>query len=262
MDNLKVIVNEFFPVYESDTGARLVNARDLHTQLVVGKDFTNWIKGRIEKYGFVDKEDYFLTVIKTGERKNVLKHEYWIRLDTAKELAMVQNNEMGRAIRKYFIEVEKRFKESQPKTQAEMLLQYAEQMVRNERENAERDQKIRQLETGVETLAQNLTAVPDHRKVIDNVNEYARWTRVGHNEVYNSIYSILKAQHGIDVKARVENERRKLNAEYYQRTGKLYAESTLKQKVNGIDVMVRMSWLDKFNQILAGFLTKAKVPTT
>lgn len=262
MKNLKVIVNDFFPVYESETGARLVNARDLHTQLVVGKDFTNWIKGRIEKYGFVDNEDYFLTIAKTGERQNVLKHEYWITLDTAKELAMVQNNEMGRAIRKYFIEVEKRFKEAQPKTQAEMLLQYAEQMVKNERENAERDQKIRRLETGVETLAHNLTAVPDHQKVIDNVNEYARWTRVGHNEVYNSIYAILKAQHGINVKARVENERRKINADYYQRTGKLYAESTLKQKVNGIDVMVRMGCLENFNSILTGFLTKAKVPTS
>ncbi|MCM3618716.1 antA/AntB antirepressor family protein [Sutcliffiella horikoshii] len=262
MENLKVIADEFFPVYESNTGEKLVNARDLHTQLVVGKDFTSWVKDRIQKYGFVENEDYVLTVTKTGERQNVLKHDYWLALNTGKEIAMVQNNEMGRAIRKYFIEVEKRFKESQPKTQAEMLLQYAEQMVKNERENAERDQKIRRLETGVETLAHNLTAVPDHRKVIDNVNEYARWTRVGHNEVYNSIYAILKAQHGIDVKTRVENERRKINADYYQRTGKLYAESTLKQKVNGIDVMVRMGCLNKFNSILTGFLTKAKVPTS
>ncbi|NMH72816.1 hypothetical protein HF078_07015 [Bacillus sp. RO2] len=262
MENLKVIANEFFPVYQSDIGEKLVNARDLHTQLVIGKDFTTWIKDRIHKYGFLEGEDYILTVTKTGERQNVLRHDYWLALNTGKEIAMVQNNEMGRAIRKYFIEVEKKFRESQPKTQAEMLLQYAEQMVKNERENAERDQKIRQQETGIDTLTHNLTAVPDHRKVIDNVNEYARWTRVGHNEVYNSIYSILKAQHGIDVKARVENERRKLNAEYYQRTGKLYAVSTLKQKVNGIDVMVRMACLYKFNSILAVFLTKVKVPTS
>lgn len=260
MDNLKVIANEFLPVYEDKKGNRLINAREMHEQLVIGKVFAAWIQERIEKYGFVKEEDFFPVLEKSETGRPRI--EYFLTLDTAKEIAMVQNNEMGRAIRKYFIEVEKKYKETQPKTQAEMLLQYAEQMVRNERENAERDQKIRQLETGVDTLTHNLTAIPDHRRVIDNVNEYARWTRVGHNEVYNSIYAILKAKHGIDVKARVENERRKLNAEYYQRTGKLYAESTLKQKVNGIDVMVRMACLDKFNQILAGFLTKAKVPTS
>ncbi|MGD6872983.1 antA/AntB antirepressor family protein [Sutcliffiella horikoshii] len=260
MENLKVIADDFLPVYESENGDRLINARELHEQLVIGKDFTTWIKDRIAKYQFTEGEDF--SPIRGETLNGRPRTDYLLKIDTAKEIAMVQNNEMGRAIRKYFIEVEKRFKEDQPKTQAEMLLQYAEQMVRNERENAERDQKIKRLETGVDTLTQNLTAVPDHRKVIDNVNEYARWTRLGHNEVYNSIYSILKAQHGIDVKTRVENERRKLNADYYQRTGKLYADSTLKQKVNGIDVMVRMGCLSKFNSILTGFLTKAKVPTT
>jgi hypothetical protein len=68
----------------------------------------------------------------------------------------------------------------------------------------------------------------------------------------------MKSQHGIDVKARVENERRKINAERYEKTGKLYAESTLRSKVNGIDVMVRMEVLDKFNNILVGLLAKAK----
>ena len=68
----------------------------------------------------------------------------------------------------------------------------------------------------------------------------------------------MKAQHGIDVKARVENERKKLNEEYFKKSGKLYKESTLKSKVNGIDVMVRMEVLDKFYKILVGLLSKAK----
>lgn len=38
----------------------------------VGKDFTNWIKGRINKYEFVENEDWKLTFAKTGERKNVM----------------------------------------------------------------------------------------------------------------------------------------------------------------------------------------------
>ncbi|WP_342515521.1 antA/AntB antirepressor family protein [Sutcliffiella sp. FSL R7-0096] len=241
MENLKVIADDFLPVYENENGDRLINARELHEQLVIGKDFTTWIKDKIKKYEFVENQDYFLTFSIVGTLQNVRKHDYWLTIDAGKELAMVQNNEMGRALRKHFIEKEK----SLPKTPAEMLLHRAKQMVKEERETANRERQALLL-----------------KEVSENVKEYSRWTRVGHNEVYNSIYSILKTQHGIDVKARVENERRELNAEYYQRTGKLYAESTLKQKVNGIDVMVRMECLDKFNSILTGFLTKAKVPTS
>jgi Rha family phage regulatory protein len=151
---------------------------------------------------------------------------------------------------------------SKPQSQLEMLQVMVNQMVEKEKRDEERDSKILAIESSVETLSYGLTAVPDASKVVERVNEYARYTRMGHDEIYNSIYQILKAQHGIDVKARVENERRKINADYYARTGKLYAESTLKKKVNGVDVMVRMGALDKFNSILVGLLAKAKgIPT-
>ncbi|MNJ52526.1 hypothetical protein D3C77_478660 [compost metagenome] len=81
---------------------------------------------------------------------------------------------------------------------------------------------------------------------------------MGHNEVYNRIYDVMKARFGIDVKTRAENERDRIDQEYFERTGKHYSLSTLKKKVNGIDVMVRMGVLDKFNEILVGMLAAAK----
>lgn len=84
-----------------------VNARDLHSFLNVGKVFAAWISERIEKYGFVENQDFILTVSKTGKRSNVTKKDYHLTLDTAKELAMVENNEQGRKVRRYFIECEK-----------------------------------------------------------------------------------------------------------------------------------------------------------
>lgn len=84
-----------------------VSARDLHTFLEVGKDFTTWIKDRIEKYEFEEDVDYTLTFPKTGERNNVVMHEYHITLDMAKELSMVENNHKGKEARKYFIRMEK-----------------------------------------------------------------------------------------------------------------------------------------------------------
>ncbi len=96
----------------------VVSARDLHEKLAVKRDFSNWIKGRIEKYGFLENEDFVkLTVRQNGRSGNhglfdgSDKIEYFLTLDMAKELAMIENNKIGRSIRKYFIEVEKRYRE-------------------------------------------------------------------------------------------------------------------------------------------------------
>ncbi len=46
----------------------LVNARDLHTFLGVGKRFASWITERIAEYGFVENQDYIL-VSQIGKSK-------------------------------------------------------------------------------------------------------------------------------------------------------------------------------------------------
>jgi len=67
-----------------------VNARELHKFLRIGKDFSTWIKNRIQQYAFQENQDYVLTFPKTGERQNVKVTEYHLSLDMAKELCMVE----------------------------------------------------------------------------------------------------------------------------------------------------------------------------
>ena len=43
-----------------------VSARELHAFLEVGRDFTNWVKGRISEYDFVENQD-FVVFAQTGE---------------------------------------------------------------------------------------------------------------------------------------------------------------------------------------------------
>jgi phage anti-repressor protein len=104
-------------VIEYRDGRERVNARELHAALEVGRDFSNWIKGRIEEYGFIHSEDYEMydglsspnpASSKSRAQKTV---EYSLTLDMAKELAMLERNEKGRAIRQYFIRVEARSRE-------------------------------------------------------------------------------------------------------------------------------------------------------
>ena len=91
-----------------------VNARDLHQFLEVGRDYTNWIKDRITEYDFKENDDFVCSpdlASKKG-RGGHNRIDYHITLDMGKELAMVERTEKGRAVRKYFIECERRAKES------------------------------------------------------------------------------------------------------------------------------------------------------
>ena len=90
-----------------------VNARDLHSFLQVGRDFSNWMKDRIAEYGFVENNNFILirqngrTNGRGGDRRSV---DYFLTLEMAKELAMVEKNEKGKEARRYFIECERRLK--------------------------------------------------------------------------------------------------------------------------------------------------------
>ena len=108
---------------------RFVNARELHQWLKVGRRFADWIKDRIEKYEFIENIDYFkviphkelkqdknfdFTILGNQKSKrggDVRSIEYILSIDMAKEVAMLENNEIGKKIRKYFIRTEEQFKQ-------------------------------------------------------------------------------------------------------------------------------------------------------
>jgi len=117
--NIKVIQKDF-----NGEKKRFVNARELYKWLGVGRDFSTWIKDRIDKYDFVEDLDYFISIPQFGDGKiglnkvkikdpktgKVVAKEYVLSVDMAKELAMVENSEIGKKVRKYFIRVESDFK--------------------------------------------------------------------------------------------------------------------------------------------------------
>lgn len=86
------------------TDINSVNAKELHNFIQSKSRFNDWIKNRITKYGFTENQDYIIVTTSTGGRPS---KEYYITLDMAKELSMVENNEKGREARRWFIAVEK-----------------------------------------------------------------------------------------------------------------------------------------------------------
>ncbi|CTS14606.1 antA/AntB antirepressor family protein [Escherichia coli] len=114
------MTTQLIPVFEgtiSNEPTLLVNARDLHGFLEVGKDFSNWIRARLNEYGFVENLDYILFSPNLAKTPGRRRKDYHLTLDTAKELAMVERNEKGRQIRRYFIACEKKLRNMQPQIQ-------------------------------------------------------------------------------------------------------------------------------------------------
>lgn len=117
---------QLIPVFNGELDGRaqqLCDARDLHSFLAVGRDFSTWVKDRIEQYGFAEGEDFSPVLGKsTGGRPGV---EYHLTLDMAKELAMVENNDQGRQVRRYFIAMERQARESRGATYLSLNQQLA-----------------------------------------------------------------------------------------------------------------------------------------
>ncbi|EKF0069484.1 antA/AntB antirepressor family protein, partial [Campylobacter coli] len=88
-------------------GAFPANVKFLFYFLEIDTKFADWIKNRISHYNFIENQDYIIEIVYTKGRP---RKEYYVTLDMAKELCMVENNEKGRQARRYFIECEKRLK--------------------------------------------------------------------------------------------------------------------------------------------------------
>lgn len=111
MNNLKVIENDLVPVYETSTGEKVVYGTELYTVLDVKSNYRDWIKNRLNDCEAIENEDYesFAKNLAKGGRPSI---DHIIKLDIAKEMAMLERNEKGKQVRRYFIQVEKKYKES------------------------------------------------------------------------------------------------------------------------------------------------------
>nr|DAE16388.1 MAG TPA: KilAC domain protein [Siphoviridae sp. ctePP3] len=129
-------MNELINVTLNDNHEPIVSGRQLHEALGVNSNYTTWFD-RMTDYGFTENEDYVLLSNfgnQTG-RGGHNKVDHIIKLDMAKEIAMIQRTDKGKEVRQYFIQVEKDFN-SPEKIMARALLMA--------------DQKVHKLEAQIE----------------------------------------------------------------------------------------------------------------
>lgn len=128
-------MNEVIKVTVNDNHEPVVSGRQLHEALGVKTKYADWFNRMIE-YGFTENQDFLLlkNEQQTG-RGGHNKVDHILKLDMAKEIAMIQRTDKGKEVRQYFIQVEKDFN-SPEKIMARALLMA--------------DKKIHKLETQIE----------------------------------------------------------------------------------------------------------------
>lgn len=119
-------MNAMIKVDLNENQEPIVSGRELHEVLEIKTDYKKWFD-RMSEYGFSENVD-FCTVsqkcpIANGGYQE--KFDHAIKLDMAKEIAMIQRNDKGKQVRQYFIQVEKDF--NSPEKVMARALKFAEQ---------------------------------------------------------------------------------------------------------------------------------------
>lgn len=86
----------------------ILSGRDLHEFLEVKTKYKDWFP-RMIGYGFEEGIDYISIAQKraTAQGNETKYMDHVIKLDMAKEIAMIQRSEKGRQARRYFLQIEK-----------------------------------------------------------------------------------------------------------------------------------------------------------
>ena len=166
-------MNEIINVTLNDNHEPVVSGRQLHEALDVKTRYNDWFN-RMTEYGFIENQDYLAITQKrvTAQGNSTNQVDHVIKLDMAKEIAMIQRTERGKQVRQYFIQVEKDFN-SPEKIMARALLMA--------------DQKVHKLEAKIEA---------DRPKVL-----FAEAVSASHTSILVGELAKLLKQNGVNMGA-------------------------------------------------------------
>lgn len=107
LETIRIFSEDVIPVYDTDTGEKVVLGRELHEKLKIKDKYTDWMQ-RMISIGFIEGTDFSSFSEKSekpsGGRPST---SHILTLDMAKHIAMIQRTPQGMEIRQKLIDLEK-----------------------------------------------------------------------------------------------------------------------------------------------------------
>lgn len=210
MNNLTVIENELVPVYETSTGEKVVYGSELHEVLGAPSVYREWVKRRLSDIDAIENEDFQGVEISTPSGQT--KKDHIIKLDIAKEMAMLERNEKGKQVRRYFIQVEKKYKSASLATQE--LSPQLQVMINLEIEQKRQAEKLEYVEERIESIRE-VVAIDttswreDTGRILRKIGMECGDSK-SYQDVRAESYQLLEKRMGVNVKQRLTNKRRRM----------------------------------------------------
>lgn len=184
-------MQEIIKITENN-GKSVVSARELYGFLESKERFSKWFD-RMKEYGFENGIDYTPYQM-VHPQNNQEQTDYALTLDTAKEISMIQRNDKGRQARRYFIECEKRLRDSVPAILERVVSERNQLLQQRQRI----DQRISKLNIITNHLQDNNIPSDEERKVFDFLSENINtWIKAGY--VKASEFRAMYAAYGGDI---------------------------------------------------------------
>lgn len=192
MNELKMIENDLVPVYETDKGIKVVNGRELHQVLQSGQDFSTWVKKRLSECDAEENED-FDRFHRKMEANNATMIDYIIKLDIAKEMAMLERNEKGKQVRKYFIAVEEKYKQNaldvaQLSPELQMFNKIFQSVAQQQLEQKRQAEEISKQGEQIKQIEQTQTAIAETFSKVDDTEDFQHWVNNCITKIAESSY--------------------------------------------------------------------------
>ncbi|WWU76320.1 phage antirepressor KilAC domain-containing protein [Clostridium baratii] len=209
----KQVIENVLPINASGEDITL-SARDLHEFLGSNERFSRWFD-RMLGYGFDPNID-FRPVQKSTQLNQYggekLLQDYEIKLDMAKEIAMIQRSEKGKQARQYFLQVEKAW------NSPEMIMKRALEIANKQVENLK-----------LENMEQKKLLDEQKPKVL-----FADAVSTSHTSILIGDLAKLIKQNGIDIGGRRLFEWLRANGYLIKRKGTDYNMPTQKSMDLGL----------------------------
>jgi phage anti-repressor protein len=235
LETIRIFSEDVIPVYDTDTGEKVVLGRELHERLKIKTAYKDWIKRMID-IGFVEGTDF--SVLLKNEQNPLggrPSADHVLSLDMAKHIAMIQRTPQGMEIRQKLIDLEKNvshYPVGQPSS-----LQILNMMVQAVNEQAARSAETEKRVDAIESSFNNMCSImtvsvkDDARKVCQRTLNAIATKRGGgtaYADVWNEVYDEMK-ENGFDVRRRLDNRKKDAASKGMSKT--------FVRKINAVDII-------------------------